>query len=158
MSGVLTFLSLFILLGVVLVTIMLFNIDNRDIIDVKISENDTETVKFESLSIVPGGKDEYTLLIYSEIEGDCRVRLDFQKGEKTELENYVYAAVETESGIVCDMLLAELFEAGELCFNCDFDSGKPVKINITYYMPKTVGNEAQDAEAYFGLDISVSNE
>lgn len=158
MSGILTFLSLFILLGVVLTAVMLFNIDNRDIIDVKISENGEETVKFESLSMVPGKETEYTVLLYSEIEGKCRVSLTFEKGEKCELENYVYAVVEAETGVVCDMLLAELFEAGEICFDCEFVGKEPAEVNITYYMPENVGNEAQDSEAAFELVISVSNE
>ena len=115
-------------------------------------------VTFENLALLPGEKSEYEIELKGEVEAECDVTLKFEdKGDNT-LKNYVYAKVEYNGNVLCDKLLAEIFDDEAMKFKSDLRDGRVNVIKVTYYMPIEVENEAENAEAFIDLSITASNE
>ena len=116
------------------------------------------TVAFEDLALLPGEQTKYEIELKGEIETECEVTLSFEeKGDKT-LKYYVYARVEHNGEVIADKSLSELFEGEVFKFKSDLTKGKISILTVTYYMPSTVENEAENAEADFILHITAANE
>ena len=152
--------SVLTLVGIILIWFFIATPDKNNVIDVNIdTKGSSESIEFESLDLIPGRSVEYTVKLHGEITEDCDITLDFEdENKKLTLKNYVYAKIIVGEEIVCDELLSNLFEMKEeLKLSSKLDRKGTYDISIIYYMPDTVGNEAQSAEADFKLNIAASN-
>ena len=158
MRIVLVVASALILIGVVLMTWMLVSNENDNVIDVKLKKDQISVIEFENLCLIPGQKYEYTATLKSDRRSECVLLLDFVELEDKTLKNFAYAKIEINGEELCDMLLSEIFESDDLTANVDFSDKKSIELKIVYYLPEEVGNEAQEAEAIFNLNLTTSNE
>ena len=129
----------------------------RQTIRIDIAPNQTESVSFEHLALVPGEECKYSIILSTKNARDCALSLSFVEGEPLTLKNYAYARIEAGGEILCDVLLADLFEDGVFTLPAE-STRKRKTVTVTYYLPKEVGNEAQNAEAVFELFITASNQ
>jgi hypothetical protein len=60
--------------------------------------------------------------------------------------------------VICDELLAKVFEDDDIVLPVDFAEDKNTELKIVYYLPVDIGNEAKNAEAVFELLLTASNE
>lgn len=151
-------LSAMILIGVALTIYMLATADERNIIRIDIGSGETQAVEFNNLCLIPGEECEYTVLLSSKVTDKYDVELAFREKAVNTLNNYAYIRIETNGEVICDRLLATLFESDNIVLPIDLSEKKNDTIKIVYYMPAEVGNEAQNAEAAFELLITASNE
>lgn len=131
----------------------------KNVIKMDVEPNETKSVRFKKVGLVPGGSCEYILLLSSEYDQEFDLTLAFQDDDPSlTLKEYAHVRIEKDDEVLCDLLLSELFEQKDVYTAVDFTDGEKNKICITYYMPDDVGNEAQDAEALFTLLVTATSE
>lgn len=151
--------SALILVGVSLMTWMLVTEDDRSVIEVQLEDGKTQSIEFEDLSLVPGEECEYVVTLKSENAKKYDLNLDFVDTEKDlTLKNFARVKIVANGEVVCDELLATVFENEDIVLPIDFTEDKNTELKIVYYLPLEVGNEAKNAEAVFELLLTASNE
>ena len=159
MRVVLVVVSLVILIGTGVTGYMLLNLDKREIIEVNIGEDGSESVEFSSINIKPGDTDEYVLALTSQLPGDCILTLDFDEIEEGKLKQYIDVKIEFEGETLYEGKLEDLFEEETvLTKGCRIKKRTQYELKVTYSMPLEVGNEAKRTVADFLLNITLSNE
>ena len=137
--------------------------DNRDdTIKVGLDgDGDSETVEFRDLQMHPGESVEFDLALTNEVEGEFQLTLDFiDSAPKTvnNLKDYIKVIIIFNGEKVYEDDLASVMERELAPIDCELDKKEPVEMKIIYLMPIEVGNEAERAEAFIDLKITVSNE
>jgi hypothetical protein len=150
--------SVLIIAGVSLMGRIIATEDDRNVLKINLEDEKTQSIKFESLSLVPGEECEYTVELKKSSEDKCNLLLDFVETEEKTLKNFARVKIITNGEIVCDELLATVFEKDKIVLPVDFSEGKNTNLKIVYYLPIDVGNEAKNAEAIFELLLTASNE
>ncbi len=115
-----------------------------------INENETKNLKVELNDIYPGSADTYVINIYTEYETGLNISITFDGEEnKGDLANYLDVSFNSESVSVTKPL-KEVLSSKE-----SFDMGIDIKhISLTYSMPITIGNEAQNSFADFYIELN----
>ena len=135
--------------------------DNRDD-TIKVGlDGDGETVEFRNLEMHPGDSVEFDLALTNEVEGDCRLTLDFIDSAPENVNNlkeYIKVIIIFNGEKVYEEALSSVIERELAPIDCVLDKKKPVEMTIIYLMPIEVGNEAENAEAFIDLKITASNE
>ena len=156
MRVLLVITSLLIIIGVILMLLMIGARDTKNIIEVELVSERTNSVEFDRLSLIPGASVEYTLLLTSELDEVHEVHFDFCEIGDNELKNYAYAKIIHEGEVTCDMPLSELF-CNVITIPVDITETKGKEVTLIYYLPSEVGNEAQGAESVIQLLITSRN-
>ena len=156
--------SVIILTGVVIGALTLNGVGEDGTTNITFSEDVHEgTAEFREMLVHPGETLEHTLLLKNKVEGECRLKIDFDEHKPNllanELKKYVYVTV-TLSGepIVENILLEEMFSTEIPVITCNLSKKEPVELKILFHMPVETGNEAEFTEAYFDVHVSISNE
>lgn len=150
--------SVLIIVGVSLMTWMLATVDERNVIRVSLDKGDSDPVKFEALSLVPGDECEYGVKLVKGRTNTLDLRFDFIETGDGTLKNYARVKIMVQGNIVYDDLLANALENEKISLSVDFEKNKNTEFQVIYYLPIDVGNEAKNAEAKFGLMLTASNE
>ncbi len=151
--------SALILVGVALMILTGVTEANRDDeIEVNLAVEKTQVIEFENLSLVPGESCEYTVRLKGEHAKQYELYLDFVETEEKTLKNFAYVRIESGDEILCDELLATVFEQESIVVPVDFRQDRNTELTFVYYLPVEVGNEAKNAEAIFELHVTASNE
>ena len=156
--------SVLIIAGVALMAGVMLTADERDHIKVDIAdvaEGKAKIIEFDGLGLIPGEQCEYTIALKGENAKKYDLSLDFVENEENDgktLKNYARVRIISGEEIVCDELLADIFEKEIIVLPVDLKQGKNTDINIVYYLPIDIGNEAKNAEAIFDLVLTASNE
>ena len=152
-------MSVLLLTGASLATWMLATEDDRSNIKITLSEGKTETVHFENLSLVPGESCEYLVSLKGDTAKQYDLTLDFVDSDKEmTLKDYARVKIIFDDDVVCDELLAKIFDVEDIVLSIDLTEEKNTELKIVYYLPIEVGNEAKNAEAAFELLLTASNE
>lgn len=147
-----------VVIGIALIIWMLLHpILRNNVIRVDVEENEEKIVKFESLNIVPGSSDEYTIKLQTEVASTYQISLDFIEEEDLGLKEFVYVKIQIGNEILCDKLLKDVFEEEVISFECKMELRKKYDIEVTYYMLESVGNEAKNTQTTFNIVISATN-
>lgn len=149
--------SVLIVVGVGLMTWMLATEDERNVIEVKLSDGAAE-ILFEGLALVPGGECEYEIELKKDNADTYDLTMDFIEAEESPLKNFVRVKILAGDSVLHDDLLANVFDGEGIVLPVDFNGDKNTRLKIVYYMPIEVGNEAKNAEALFKLVLTASNE
>ena len=150
--------SALIIVGVSLMAWMLATEDERNVIDLKLDGGKTQSVEFNNLTLVPGAACEYTVNLKKSGTNQYNLNLEFVETEEKTLKNFARVKIIASGEVVCDELLATVFESENIVLPVDFKEGKNTEIKLVYYLPIEVGNEAKNAEAVFDLLLTASNE
>ena len=155
---VLIFSSVLIIAGVSLLAWVQATSENRNVINVRVQEGKTESFEFDNLNLIPGESCEYVINLKRDSMKKYDLSLDFVEIGNKSLKNFAYVKIISNGDVVCDKLLATVFEDQDVVLPVDFNEGKNTEITIVYYLPIDVGNEAKNAEAAFELLLTASNE
>ena len=150
--------SALILVGVALSVYFLVVSNGGDVIKIELEAGKDGEVVFDDLCMVPGEETGYTLELMYKGKADCKIKLDFNERAAGTLKNYAYVRIEAGGEVIYEKLLADALAEEAFDFPYELKEGEPQTIDIIYYMPESVGNEAADAEADFELLITVSDE
>lgn len=136
-----------------------FLVADDHIIQIDIVPDETKEIRFEELYLRPGESSAYTLSLRSELTEEYLLTLRFEDRDTAlTLKEYAYVRVEKDGAVLCDILLAEMFEQQTVELAVDFTDGGINDVKVIYYMPADVGNEAQRTEADFTLLVTATNE
>lgn len=147
-----------ILIAVTLTGWMLATEDERNVIVVELVKGETECIEFDSLALVPGEECGYTVRFKKAVGNEYTVTMDFTETEEKTLKNFARVKIISSGEVIYDELLATAFEDENLILPINFAEKKNTELDIVYYLPVDIGNEAKNAEAIFELYISASNE
>ena len=150
--------SIMILIGVALMWWMAATARDRTVIKVDLAPDETQTLHFGELTLIPGEEVAYTVRLNSNKGSKYDLHLDFVELEDKTLKQYARVRIESEGEVVYDELLADAFGSEGVTFPVDFKASKHTSFIIAYYLPIDIGNEAENAEAVFDLLITASNE
>ena len=152
---------LFVLTGMIIVCVtvmgyMLYDTFNKDVMTVDLDVSETHTVEFDNLCLVPGESCEYTISLESNMAQRCTLSLNFNEVGGRDLKRYARVRIEANGEVIEDELLATVIENGDIVTDADFTTEHSIDLKVVYYLPLDVGNEAQDAEAIFELEITAN--
>ena len=150
-------LSSMLLIGVAMTIWMLLTREDREGVRVDLDEP-IAPIGFEHLCLIPGESCTYTLHLRGDGVSKYDVCLQFVETEEKTLKHFTYIRIESNGVVLCDELMEKVFEGDGIELQVDLRRTKQQDVTITYYMPLEVGNEAQNAEAFFDLLITASNE
>jgi hypothetical protein len=150
--------SVLIIVGVALLGWIMATEDERNVIEVYLEHGKTESLKFENLSLIPGGECEYKISLDSKYSKSYDITLGFREIEESALKDFAYVKIIANGETVCDELLATVLEGDNIVLPVDFTENKNTDLTIVYYLPIEVGNEAKNAEAIFELLLTAINE
>lgn len=156
-----TFLALFgaliLLCGCVLVYIAAES-NYGNIIDINIEDGECEKVEFKKIFILPGESCSYMLRLNMKAHGKYSLHLDFDMVDSHNLEKYVNVKVLVDGRTLCDTPLSELLSEDNRGIDYLMSSWLPENVEIVYYIPEEVGNEAQGAYTTFDLNVTAALE
>ena len=147
-----------ILVGVLLVDLIKSTEDERNNIEVYLRDGKTQVIEFESLSLVPGDECGYIVVLKDEHDDQYKLELDYVQSEESTLQNFARVKFISNGVVIYDDLLANAIENDNMVLNVDFAKKKNTVIEIVYYLPIDVGNEAKNAVAVFELHLTAYNE
>ena len=159
-------LSVLIIVGSALTIYFLMNPDTKreDTTRIKLvgyeSGGVSAKVEFAASGMNPGDTVEHTVELTGEVEGSADLTLSFKENKSFEnkLAQYLYVTLTINGAEYCNAKLADLFGATLKTIECVIDEVEPVVIDVSYYMPLEIGNEAAYTEAFFDLVINSTNE
>lgn len=158
MRILLVLISILILIGVVFMRCTPNRLTAEGgLINVVLSDGKTQIVEFDNLSLVPGEECEYIVTLEHALNGQCDVTFDFREIEEKTLKYFIRVKMIADGEILCDEILADMFEKENIVLPVDFAENKNTKLKIVYFMPFEVGNEAKNAETIFELRITTKN-
>ena len=156
-TGVLSSIAIGIMIGIIIfeciLAIKIYNSRRSGNIIVEIEEGETSVVEFEKLGLVPGQSVEYKLSLSTKDGPTNGIYLNFSETEDSPLKDFVKAKITINDVVICDDLLVDLFDESNILYEIDIYNSD-CDIVIVYYMPAEVGNEAENAEAWFDLLIT----
>ncbi len=149
-------------LSLVAVGITVFMLTRDDIeysfnIEIDGKDDENEVLEFTGLGLVPGGELRYTAAIYDTLNIESSIFLVFDAKEPQPLADFVYVRIIADGKVLCDRLLSALLARDSTTISCHLPKGGMQEIEIIYYMPVDVGDEAKHAEANFSIIVTVSN-
>lgn len=150
--------SALILVGVALTIYFSVTFNNRRVINLEVEPNETHSVEFKELFLVPGKEEEYILSLKSDIKEKYNAEIIFDEIADGKLKNFAHAKIELNNNVVFDDSLSTLLNGDKITLSIDPKKNPAKQIKITYYLPAEVGNDAQDTTADFELFISISNQ
>ena len=153
-------LSATILIGVAIMWYFLHLSSDKGTIRLDITANGVKNVEFEGLGLIPGEEKVYNVALRSDVPEDYAINLAFVENSETinHLKKYVYARLQVGDTVICDALLSELFEGDALTIYSHLSKTEGCDLVITYYMPKEIGNEAENTTANFVIAVSTVKE
>ena len=127
-----------------------------NIINLDIEDGECEKVEFKEFYILPGESCSYVLRLNMKTYGNYSLNLDFERVSSQNLEKYVNVKILVGGRTLCDTPLSELLSDENQGINYLMSSWLPENVEIIYYIPEEVGNEAQGAYTTFDLNITAS--
>lgn len=149
--------AVLLLLGIILFIAVIFNDKDTSVIKVKLEKGENETIAFENLALLPGEQCEYNVELTVGSAKKYDLTLDFNETREGELKKYACAKISVSGEVIFDDLFTKLFEKRSFSLPIDLSEQDSTRINLLYYLPETVGNEAQDTAADFTLVINAGN-
>lgn len=132
------------------------NSESSNLITLSIDGEETKTLSFESLSLLPGESKDFFIDFKSSLSNKYVVNLDFQKLEDNGLDEYVTVEVNT-GNYECKSTLTNLFSKTEkISFNLDYSDSLNKQIQIKYLLPSNIGNEAQGKISNFNIVVGIN--
>ena len=146
-----------LIIGVVLIY-TLYDKEDRDVIRVNIDNHESKTISFEDLALVPGEETGYTFMFDQVDLAEYDVVLQFKKTEKTVPCDFIYVRISVDGEVKYDKSLGEFLDKDPVFFHINPIKNKDNEVNVTYYIPLDVGNEAQDVDVYFDLVVTATSQ
>ena len=146
-----------VLIAIVLFVAVAFNEKDTSVIKVKLDSGENEKISFENLALIPGEQCEYEIELSVGSVKKYDLKLEFAEKKDGALKRFACAKVIVDGKVVFDDVLFKLFEKGTIELPIDLSEKDNTKIDLIYYLPDSIGNEAQETEATFDLIITANN-
>ena len=148
-----------IIIGATLAIWVMSTDAERNVIDVRLKNGETKTLRFEDLALIPGGSSEYVVVLNRGASKNYDLTLRIKSiGKDNQLKHFARVRIEADGAEICDELLDTLIKSRSVSFPVDLTKNRSMELRIVCYLPLEVGNEAQNATADFEILLSASNE
>ncbi len=121
--------------------------DLRENVEVVIDGNSAETFKANISGLYPGKTLDYKININDKKASDYEIKLKFHKDDGGLLKDFIIVDIKANN-VSIQKKLSELFNGDALIIGENITT-----INISYTMPKDVGNESQKTSVSFYIDL-----
>lgn len=131
----------------------ILNLDRNT--SITLLENETTKLKVDLNDINPGNNVEYRINLYTNVNNGLSIFVSFDNEiNKGSLQDYLNVTFTSE--LDSEIINSVTKPLSEVLTNKEsFNMGKDIKyLYVSYSMPESVGNEAQDAFADFYLTIN----
>lgn len=156
LSIVLAVLSVLVLLGSGTMVALLLRMD--DVIRVDLDDGE-QAIKLEALTLRPGEQCDYTLELRSDLDSAVQLDITFTDGDPSQtLGRYARVRMEQDGEVLFDLLLNDAYATGTQALTLQPPKNGKDRVRLVFYLPETIGNEAQNAEARPELRIKARSE
>ena len=150
-------MSVLILIACGLSTYFLANTDRRDVIEVELKGDNESFIAFDVLSLFPGDEVSYKVSIGHKEVKDGTITVNFSEEGEGALNEFLNVRIVSEGETLSDMPLTDLLTKSDgLVFAVK--SKRDLDLEVIYYLPLDVGNDAMGASSGFMLSIKASKE
>jgi hypothetical protein len=150
-------LSVLIIIGVILMLSAAFSGGEDNVIQIELDKDSLPPLEFSDLHLIPGGSCEYVIKFSGRASGKYSLDLKLVKTKDGTLGDFARVKLLSHGEELYDKLLSEAFDGEAIELEVDLKNHINSELQVVYYLPSDVGNEAKGAEAFFELLVSHKN-
>lgn len=149
--------GIFIMAGVLLLTLMLANGDRDGSMRMILNSGESRSISFEESSFYPSKSSSFDLTVHASVSGRYRVELEFSGDAQNSLPQYIDVELRCGKNTLYRGSLARLLTGEKISFAQELSRKKGASIQIIYTMSDDADDSLQSCSADFEMLISASN-
>ena len=146
-------LFLIIIFSLTIIILLFSNFNNCKNNRISFYDDNVKIINFKDLTLIPGHKTDYTILINSNYSKNYILELLFLENNNNQINNYLYVELLIDDEVIYENMFNEV-KSDTIRFSKFIKRDEPVKIKVVYYLDKNTGNEIQNEEIDIELMIT----
>lgn len=145
-------LFLIIIFSLAIIILLISNFNNCKNNRISFYDDNVKIINFKDLTLIPGHKTDYTVLINSNYSKNYIIELFFLENNNNQINNYLYVELLIDDEVIYENTFNEV-KSDTIRFSKFIKNNEPLKIKVVYYLDKNTGNEIQNEEIDIELKI-----
>ena len=133
--------------------LLISNFNNCKNNSISFYDDNVKIINFKDLTLIPGHKTDYTILINSNYSKNYILELLFIENNNNQVNNYLYVELLIDDEVIYENMFNEV-KSDTIRFSKFIKRNEPLKIKVVYYLDKNTGNEIQNEEIDIELMIT----
>ena len=146
-------LFLIIIFYLAIIILLISNFNNCKNNRISFYDDNVKIINFKDLTLIPGHKTDYTILINSNYSKNYILELLFIEKNNNQVNNYLYVELLIDDEVIYENMFNEV-KSDTIRFSKFIKRNEPLKIKVVYYLDKNTGNEIQNEEIDIELMIT----
>ena len=146
-------LFLIIIFSLAIIILLISNFNNCKNNRISFYDDNVKIISFKDLTLIPGHKTDYTILINSNYSKNYILELLFIENNNNQVNNYLYVELLIDDEVIYENMFNEV-KSDTIRFSKFIKRNEPLKIKVVYYLDKNTGNEIQNEEIDIELMIT----
>ena len=146
-------LFLIIIFSLAIIILLISNFNNCKNNRISFYDDNVKIINFKDLTLIPGHKTDYTILINSNYSKNYILELLFLENNNNLINNYLYVELLIDDEVIYENMFNEV-KSDTIRFSKFIKRNEPLKIKVVYYLDKNTGNEIQNEEIDIELMIT----
>ena len=146
-------LFLIIIFSLAIIILLISNFNNCKNNRISFYDDNVKIINFKDLTLIPGHKTDYTILINSNYSKNYILELLFIENNNNQINNYLYVELLIDDEVIYENMFNEV-KSDTIRFSKFIKRNEPLKIKVVYYLDKNTGNEIQNEEIDIELMIT----
>ena len=146
-------LFLIIIFSLTIIILLISNFNNCKNNRISFYDDNVKIINFKDLTLIPGHKTDYTILINSNYSKNYILELLFIENNNNLINNYLYVELLIDDEVIYENMFNEV-KSDTIRFSKFIKRNEPLKIKVVYYLDKNTGNEIQNEEIDIELMIT----
>ena len=146
-------LFLIIIFSLTIIILLISNFNNCKNNSISFYDDNVKIINFKDLTLIPGHKTDYTILINSNYSKNYIIELLFLENNNNQINNYLYVELLIDDEVIYENMFNEV-KSDTIRFSKFIKRNEPLKIKVVYYLDKNTGNEIQNEEIDIELMIT----
>lgn len=146
-------LFLIIIFSLTIIILLISNFNNCKNNSISFYDDNVKIINFKDLTLIPGHKTDYTILINSNYSKNYILELLFLENNNNLINNYLYVELLIDDEVIYENMFNEV-KSDTIRFSKFIKRNEPLKIKVVYYLDKNTGNEIQNEEIDIELMIT----
>jgi hypothetical protein len=146
-------LFLIIIFSLTIIILLISNFNNCKNNRISFYDDNVKIINFKDLTLIPGHKTDYTILINSNYSKNYILELLFLENNNNQINNYLHVELLIDDEVIYENMFNEV-KSDTIRFSKFIKRNEPLKIKVVYYLDKNTGNEIQNEEIDIELMIT----
>ena len=146
-------LFLIIIFSLAIIILLISNFNNCKNNRISFYDDNVKIINFKDLTLIPGHKTDYTILINSNYSKNYILELLFIENNNNQVNNYLYVELLIDDEVIYENMFYEV-KRDTIRFSKFIKRNEPLKIKVVYYLDKNTGNEIHNEEIDIELMIT----